>query len=167
MFDRRRYDGDTAERVHDLVAPLLDAEGLELVDVQFTGGALQVFVDRPGGVDLEALSDVSMKVSRLLDDHDPVSGRYTLEVSSPGLERPLRTPDHFQRVIGAMVTVRTHPGTEGERRETGILQDADHEGIVINDRRLGYGDIERARTVFEWGSPAPSKTKKKKKGASR
>ena len=145
---------DPATRVRELVEPLLAADGLELVDVQFARGALQVFVDRPGGIDLDTISAASTVVSRLLDEHDPVPGGYTLEVSSPGLERALRRPDHFRRFVGTPVAVKTCPDVEGDRRVTGTLEAADDEGIVVGGRRLRYQEIERARTVFEWG-PAP------------
>lgn len=154
---------DVATRVHGLVAPLLAGDDLELVEVRFTGGQLQVVVDRAGGIDLEALSGISSRVSRLLDEHDVVPGRYTLEVSSPGLERPLRTPEQFRRFVGTTVSVKTRPHVAGERRQRGLLEAADEEGIVVVPsqgpgagvgRSLAYDDIDRARTVFEWG-PAP------------
>lgn len=171
---------DVAERVRDLVeAPLADA-GVELVDVELKGHTLCVFVDRPeGGIDLDAVTDATQLVSGVLDEHDPVPGHYTLEVSSPGVERPLRTPAHFRRFVGTTVSVRTHGGVEGERRVEGELVSADDDGIVVTpaadsgtsgERRLAYGDIERARTVFTWG-PAPKpgrpQSKQKKKAASR
>ncbi|HET7489011.1 MAG TPA: ribosome maturation factor RimP [Acidimicrobiales bacterium] len=145
---------DAANRVRSLVEPALEADGLELVDVLFAGGVLQVFVDRPGGIDLDTISAVTTTVSNLLDEHDPVPGHYTLEVSSPGLERPLRRPDHFRRFVGTTVAVKTRPGAEGDRRAKGVLEAADDEGVVVAGRRLLYADIERAHTVFEWG-PAP------------
>jgi len=161
---------DVATRVHDLVAPLVAEKDLELVEVRFTGGQLQVVVDRVGGVNLDALSDVSSRVSRVLDEHDDlVPGRYTLEVSSPGLERPLRTPEQFRRFIGATVSVKTCPDVAGERRERGRLESADDEGIVIVAsegpgagvaRSLSYDEIDRARTVFEWeAQPKPGKSR--------
>lgn len=145
---------DPATRVRELVEPVLAAEGLELVDAQFSSGALQIFVDRPGGIDLDAIAAVSTMVSQVLDEHDPVPGRYTLEVSSPGVERPLRRPEHFARFVGTTVNVKTRPEVAGERRVQGLLEAADDEGVVVAGRRLAYAEIERARTVFEWG-PAP------------
>jgi ribosome maturation factor RimP len=140
---------------------------LELVEVRFTGGQVQVVVDQAAGVDLDTLSDVSSRVSRLLDEHDVVPGRYTLEVSSPGIERPLRTPEQFRRFVGATISVKTCPHVPGERRERGRLEAADDEGIVIVPsegsgagvaRALVYADIDRARSVFEWGGqPKPGK----------
>lgn len=144
---------DPASRVRVLVEPVLEADGVELVDAVFAGGVLQLFVDRPGGIDLEAISEVGTTVSRLLDEHDPVPGTYTLEVSSPGLERPLRRPEHFRRFVGTTVAVKTKPGVDGERRARGVLEEADDEGVVVGGRRLLYGEIERAHTVFEWGPP--------------
>lgn len=164
---------DVATRVHERVAPLVAGDGLELVEVLFSGGRLQVVVDRPAGVDLNALSALSSRVSRLLDDLDLVPGRYTLELSSPGLERPLRTPEQFRRFVGSTITVKTRPHVAGERRERGVLKAADDEGIVIVpsegpgagvDRALAYGDVDRARTVFEWGpAPKPGNDNKRKK----
>ena len=166
---------EVARRVEEVVAPVLAEGGLELVDVVFTGGTLRVFVDRDGGVDLDTISEVSVRLSRALDHEDPVPGSYTLEVSSPGLERPLRTPDHFRRFVGSAVSVKTRPEVEGPRREQGLLEAADDEGIVVvpsagsgqgTARRLAYVDIERARTVFEWGpSPKPGKGSRKYEAA--
>jgi ribosome maturation factor RimP len=149
---------DPVARVAELVAPVLDAEGLELFDVELGGGTLRVSVDRPGGVDMEALSVATERVSAVLDLHDPVPGdRYTLEVSSPGVERPLRTPEHFRRYVGTTVSVKTRADVPGERRIEGILDTADDDGIAIAGRTLRYHEIDRARTVFTWGPPPRKK----------
>jgi ribosome maturation factor RimP len=141
-------------RVHELIEPLLAPSGVELVDVELKAGVLQISIDRPGGIDLDAVSQAATIISAALDDADPIEGRYTLEVSSPGLERPLRTPEHFRRFVGTTITVKTKPTVEGDRRTTGRLDDADDEGFTLAGRRLRYDEVERARTVFEWG-PAP------------
>ena len=153
-----------AERVAAVVAPVVDDLGLALVDVEHQGAAVRVLVDRPGGVDLDAITEVTRRVSRALDEADPIEGRYTLEVSSPGLERPLRTPAHFAGALDATVTVKTRPGTDGDRRFAGTLVAAGDDGIAVRladgtVRDLRYDEIERARTVFEWG-PAPRPGKK-------
>jgi len=143
------------ERVRDIVEPLLVDDALELFDVEFGGGRLVVLVDRPGGVNLNVLTELTHRLSAALDLEDPVpGGRYVLEVSSPGLERRLRTPSHFRRFVGSVVSVKTVPGTEGDRRLRGILEAADEAGIVVDGRRVAYPEIERAQTVFEWG-PGP------------
>lgn len=151
---------DTVSRVRELVASEVEAAGATIYDLELAGGVLRLTLDRPGGVDLEVIASVTRSVSRLLDEADPIAGEYTLEVTSPGLERPLRTPEHFERAVGDTVSVKTRPGVEGDRRLQGELVAADADGFVVRDaasggeRRLAYRDVERARTVFEWG-PAP------------
>jgi ribosome maturation factor RimP len=149
-------------RVRELVEAPLAADGFEVVDVVFQGKQLRVTVDRPEGVDMEAVSRASKVVSGVLDEPhrdggDVVPGTYTLEVSSPGIERPLRTPEHFRRFLGREIVGRTLPGATGERRFEGTLESADDEGVVVAGRRLAYADIERARTRFVWPGPAQPK----------
>ncbi len=149
----------------DALSPVVEARGLELIDVELDGAQLTVFVDREGGVDLDELGDATRDVSAALDDIDPLPGRYTLEVSSPGLERRLRTPAHFVRAVGQKVTVRVDAGTADVRRLSGTLEAADEAGCTVTgpevpggEVRISYDQIERARTVFEWG-PAPHRAK--------
>lgn len=149
-----------ADRVRDIVLPILGRHDVELYDLQVEGPLVRVVVDREGGVDLDTLSAVTRAVSRALDDADPIASRYTLEVTSPGVERPLRTPEQFVRAVGEVVKVRTVPDVEGDRRVQGVLAGADEQGITVRVgddevRALSFAEIERARTVFEWGSPAP------------
>jgi ribosome maturation factor RimP len=157
---------DVADRLVDALSPVLEAFGLELVDVVVGGSQVQVTVDRPGGVDLDALASANRELSRALDLLDPFPGSYTLEVSSPGLERRLRTPAHFGRAIGEIVTIRTLPGTAADaaRRVRGVLSAADDTGCTLEgpevpdgSMRITYDQIERARTVFEWGSDRAAK----------
>ena len=140
------------DRVRELVTPLLVADGLELFDIEFGGGRLVVLADRPGGVDLDALTHATRRISAELDRVDIIpGGRYMLEVSSPGLERRLRTPDHFRKFVGSTVSIKTVATAEGERRAKGTLEAADDTGITVAGRRIDYTDIDRAQTVFEWG----------------
>jgi ribosome maturation factor RimP len=150
------------------LSPLLEARGLDLVDVELHGAQLTVFVDKEGGVGLDELGDATREVSAALDEIDPISGRYILSVSSPGLERRLRTPAHFARAVGEKVTVRVNAGTADVRRLTGTLTSADASDFTLSgpevpngEIRIAYDDIERARTVFEWG-PVPKKAKNEK-----
>ena len=155
-----------SDRVRELVEPLLAEHGFEVVDVVHAGATLRVTVDRPGGVDLDAVSLATRTVSDALDRHDPLPGHYTLEVSSPGVERPLRTPEHFRRHVGTAVVLKLRPGVEGERRIEGVLEAADDDGVDVAGRRIAYHDIERARTRFEWGpSPAPGRPRRTRKKA--
>jgi len=152
----------TEQRVRDIVAPLFGDGRAELVDVEHVQGVVRITVDRAGGVSADELAELTRRISRTLDDADPVPGRYTLEVSSPGLERPLRTPEHFARAVGDKVNIKTRPNVDGNRRVVGELTAADDDGITIQPedgatgdaRQLRYAEIERARTVFDWG-PAP------------
>jgi len=152
------------------IEPVLAAIGLELYDVELsTSGrtrTLRVSVDREGGVDIDTVTTATERISPVLDAQGGLTGPYALEVSSPGLELPLRRPEHFQRAIGETVTVKTR-GPEGAvERLRGRLVDADDEGTVLDTgkgvERLLYDDIVQARTVFEFG-PAPKGGKSKKR----
>ncbi len=142
--------------------PILSSLGLELVDVEFEGAGrartLRLSVDRQGGVDLDALAEATAPVSDALDAADAVAGPYNLELSSPGVERPLRRPSEFRRFVGTTVSVKTQEPVAGARRHRGLLAAADEDGIDLEvdgaARRFTYDAIASARTVFEWG-PAP------------
>ena len=104
---------------------------------------------------------VTRELSRALDEADPIDGRFTLEVSSPGLERVLRTPAHFASAVGTTVSVKTVPGSPANAASRARSLSVDDDGITLagdadddEPRRVAFGDIERARTVFEWG-PGP------------
>ncbi len=151
----------TALQVEHLVTPLLQEAGLSLYDLELAGGVLRVLVDRDGGADIDALSEVARRLSRALDEHDPIQGRYTLEVSTPGLERPLRIAAHFRGALGSEVKVKTRPGAEGDRRVEGTLTAVDDDAVTVTTadgvpRTVRIDEIERARTVFVWG-PAERK----------
>jgi ribosome maturation factor RimP len=156
------------DELSDLLASTVAPLDLELVDLERRATSVRVVVDRRGGVDLEAIAAATRAVSAVLDAHDPFPGqRYTLEVSSPGVERRLRTPGHFERAVGEKVTVRTVAGGQGERRVTGRLASADADGFELEGdelpggaRRFTYDEVERARTVFEWGAPSPKAARK-------
>jgi ribosome maturation factor RimP len=146
--------------VEALLTPLVEAQGLELYDVTRgrEGGrtVLRVVVDGPDGVDLETLSRCSELVSRRLDEADYETGPYELQVTSPGLERTLRRPEHFLRTVGRQVKVKTAAPMAGSRTHIGTLTAADDEGIVLADGdgelRIPLADIASARTVVDWGA---------------
>ena len=146
--------------VEALVRPVVESSGLELWDVSFHGeggrSILRISVDRVPGVDLDTIAEVSERLSRRLDLEDFGPRGYTLEVSSPGLERPLRTPRHFERSVGRRVKVKTTEPIDGSKVHEGALVSADAEAIVIasegGELRVPYAGIASARTVFEWGT---------------
>jgi ribosome maturation factor RimP len=142
------------------VRPVVEAAGLDLVDLGFQRGngvhLLRVTVHRGGGVDLDAIAEVSERISRRLDLEGFQPGRYTLEVSSPGLERPLRRPQDFSRSVGEKVKVKTSRPIDGVRSIRGTIVEANEDTVRIaadeGERQVSYGDIASARTVFEWES---------------
>ncbi|GIV00201.1 MAG: ribosome maturation factor RimP [Actinomycetota bacterium] len=146
--------------LEELVRPVVEAAGLELWDVGFHGegrrAVLRVTVDREGGVDLDTIAEVSERLSRRLDLEDFGPAGYRLEVSSPGVERPLRTPRHFQRSVGERVKVRTMEQVQGRTVHEGALVSADAEVVVIatdgGELRVPYAKIRSARTVYDWDS---------------
>lgn len=143
-----------------LVRPVVESAGLELWEVTFRKEAgrmmLRVTIDRDGGIDVDTISEMSERLSRRLDLEDFGRGRYQLEVSSPGLERPLRQPRHFQRSVGEQVKVKTVEPVAGSKIHAGALVSADAEAIVIatdgGELRVPYANVASAWTVFEWGS---------------
>jgi ribosome maturation factor RimP len=154
----------------DLETPLrslLSDLGLDLYDLEMVKGTLNVVVTKPGGVDLEALTKANRQISEWLDVNDPIAGRYTLDVSSPGLERKLRTPAHFISTIGEVVTLRERRSDAPTRRLEGTVLAADETSVTLEDAEQGrvvvaIDSIERARTVFKWGAetkPSPSRAK--------
>jgi ribosome maturation factor RimP len=152
--------------------PAVHAAGLEIWDVERSGTSVRVLVERADGVDLEAISQVTSAISTVLDERDDLvpTGRYTLEVSSPGLERRLRYPTHFARYVGQEVAVKTVAGADGARRLRGTLVGVTDEEITVRapisgteseDVRLPLNRVERANTVFSWGQPAKQARPKK------
>jgi ribosome maturation factor RimP len=168
-------DSPAIERVRALVAPIVADLHLEIYDLEHRGGTLRVVLDTPpgsaGGVDLDTLALATRLVSRELDHADPIPGRYTLEVTSPGVERALRTPAHFQREVGKTVTIRLHDVAADERRIEGLLVAADETMATIrvsdgDERTVALAQIDRARTVFAWGpQPKPGGPRPKKSPA--
>ena len=146
------------EKLIGLVEPLLGNLGYELVELEFGGGhrsgTLRVFIDRAQGVGIEDCERVSREVSALLDVHDPIATNYRLEVSTPGLDRVLRTPAHFARFVGARIEVELVAPREGRRRLAGALAGAGETGIEMSvdgaEVHLDYAEVFRARLVPEW-----------------
>ncbi|MDQ6617167.1 MAG: ribosome maturation factor RimP [Actinomycetota bacterium] len=155
-----------AQSIGELVEPLVGAAGLELWDVEVNPRAVRVLVDRPGGVDLESLTDLARVVSAALDGREQLTpgSQYQLEVSSPGVERALRTPSHYERYVGTTVMVKTEAPIDGSRRLEGVLLAADTEGITLDlptgAMSLRYHQIQKARTVLVWGPPAQTRVAK-------
>ena len=152
------------DRLREIVEPLCLDLSVELYDLELNGGVLRVTVDQAEGIGMAAIAPLTREISRALDVHDPISGHFTLEVTSPGLERALRTPAHFVRAIGTPVKLKLRPGVAEDRRVEGMVLAADDTGVLLgpgpsgaDQRRFAFADIDKARTVFEWGpTPRPS-----------
>jgi ribosome maturation factor RimP len=156
---------EVTESVRMLCEPVAQELGIELYDIERVGGILRISVDQPGGIPMDLVTEATRRISRLLDEYDPVPGAYTLEVGSPGLERNLRLPAHFSWAVGRLVSIRTRFAGEDPRRIRATVLEADDEGIIVDmedgsgQRRFSYPEIDRAKSVFEWG-PAPKPGKK-------
>jgi ribosome maturation factor RimP len=151
--------------VEAMVRPVVEAVGLELLDVALTREqgrrVLRITVDRPEGdgrLDLDSISEASERISRRLDleGFDLPGGRYSLEVSSPGVERPLRDPRDFARRVGEKVNVKTVRPVDGTRRLVGTIVEATADFVRLRTEtgecEVPFGEIAWARTVFEWGN---------------
>jgi ribosome maturation factor RimP len=166
-----------SDELHDMLSSLLEAAGLELYDVQVRPGLVRVTVDRDGGVDVDSLAEAHRRIAAGLHEMRVPAGDYALEVTSPGVERPLSSRVHFERAVGEAVTLRTTLATGEVRRVSGLLAAADAESIVISGSdvpegamRLRYEDVDRARTVLEWGPTPPPRGgghREKKRGKDR
>jgi ribosome maturation factor RimP len=151
---------DVLDEVSDLAEAVVRRRSLSLWDVEMGGSKgrqiVRVFVDGDDGVDLDTVAEVSEEISRGLDLRDPIEGRYTLEVSSPGLERALRRPEHYARSVGKQVIVKTKSRMVGDsHRVDGVILEAGEESVTLRTDQqeevdLPYQEVKSARTVFEW-----------------
>ncbi|HEY5014747.1 MAG TPA: ribosome maturation factor RimP [Acidimicrobiia bacterium] len=182
------------ESIRDAVAPIVASLGLELYDVELTGAgharAVRVVVDRSGGVDLDTITEATRVLSPMLTAAGTLRDSDVLEVSSPGLERTLRRPEHFRAAVGSLVSVKylrdgetvRDRGTVANPDDTGFelapeSDAADDSGDTSDTQpvaageahpRIAYADVVACRTVFEWGpAPRPGRGSKPGKGNAR
>jgi ribosome maturation factor RimP len=139
-----------------LAEPVVMHEGMEIVEIEYRpeqrGRVLRFYIDREGGIGLDDLAPLSRRLSALLDVHDVVPGGYTLELSSPGINRRLRVPAHFQRYVGKRVRVRATDQHAGRRSFLGLLRAVEGDGIVVDvaegselvSQFIAFDDIEQA-----------------------
>jgi ribosome maturation factor RimP len=158
--------GSVAQKLWDRIDPYVAAEGVELDDVEILGGGqiVRVTVDSVEPVGVDRIAELSRGISRLIDADDPFKSSYTLEVSSPGLERKLTRPRHFEKSIGRQVKVKTFREVAGTKEHRGIITTSGETGFTVDidgdEREISYDDISSARTVFVWEKGArPGKQK--------
>jgi ribosome maturation factor RimP len=151
----------TNEELSELLAPAIADLGLELVGIEFSpnagGSVLRVYIDEPErGVTIDDCERASREISALLDVNDPVAGRYTLEVSSPGLERPLFTPEHFARFIGEVVKINVNLPLDGRRRFQGPIRSIEGDRITIDQDgtpvAIAHANVAKARLVPDYAA---------------
>ncbi len=161
-------ENQVSRRIEALITPVLADLGLEMYDLEYNGGIVKITVDTPpgspGGIDVDQLSQCTRLISRELDHDDPVPGHYTLEVSSPGLERNLRLPRHFQRETGKSAAIRLQNVINGERRLSGVIESAGPDTFLLRlangeERVIPYDQIDRAKTIFVWEAQAKPSNK--------
>ncbi|MBI2486676.1 MAG: ribosome maturation factor RimP [Deltaproteobacteria bacterium] len=153
MFDEKVIDN-----VREILDPLLLDEGLELVDVQYKregrGKILRIYIDKQGGITIGDCAKISRELGTLLDVHDIVPGSYTLEVSSPGLDRPLKKPKDFERFKGKKVKIKTKNDIQERKVFVGRLLDfINDEALVEVDGRtyfVPYNEIEKANLELDF-----------------
>ena len=141
------------ERLIGLIEPVLAQLGYELVELEYAAGrtsaVVRLFIDQPAGISVDDCERVSRDVAALLDVDDPIPTAYTLEVSSPGFNRVLRTPAHFERFVGERIFVELQAPRAGRKRYTGLLRAVDAAGIEIEvDKQkvaVAFAEIAKAR----------------------
>lgn len=148
---------DATTRIEQIITPSVEAMGYELVRVQLTGDGrpvLQIMAERTdrAAMTVEDCADISRALSALLDVEDPISGAYTLEVSSPGIDRPLTRPEDYARFAGFEAKVETRVAVDGRKRWRGILRGLEDGCVVLEHEqgvaRLPVEGVQKARLVL-------------------
>jgi ribosome maturation factor RimP len=147
-----------SDKLMAIIEPAVSALGFELLGVEYMPqgrhSLLRIYIDHEDGITVDDCGDVSHQVSAVLDVEDPIRGEYTLEVSSPGLDRPLFTLAHYERYSGNQAEIRLHAPLHGRRKFKGRLQGVEDDEVIIEvdgeEYRLAIGNIEKAHLVHEW-----------------
>ena len=155
MTKRETYEQKTEE----ILLPIIEKNGFELVDVEYVreGGSwyLRAYIDKPGGINVDDCETVSRELSDILDEKDFIDEAYILEVSSPGLGRPLKKEKDFKRSLGEEVEIRTYRMVDKKKEFTGILKAYDKDTVTIgmeDGREMIFdkGDIALIRLAFDF-----------------
>ena len=145
MLTRRE---DIEKRTEELILPIVEEQGFELVDVEYVkeGGTmyLRAYIDKPGGIAVNDCETVSRALSDLLDKEDYIADSYILEVSSPGLGRPLKKEKDFKRSVGKAVEIRLYRAVDRKKEFEGILTDYDDQSVTIEQEDGTEASFERA-----------------------
>lgn len=152
------YEADTVRQIRDLIRPVLVAQNIDLIDLEFKGKPgnhiLRIFVDMDGGIKLDQCAALSRAISDLLDTRDLIPGKYRLELSSPGLDRPLKTPRDFQRNLGRKVKINY--SVEGDQVKTvaGTIARVDDHVVLFDENKnqiqVDIAKIVVAKVITTW-----------------
>jgi len=143
------------QKLTDILRPAVTATGKELLGVEFisagNNSVLRLFIDHENGIDVDDCAEVSRQVGAILDVEDPISSEYSLEVSSPGVDRPLFELSHFQQVIGETVNVKLSMPLNGRRKFKGILVTIENDTLIVDvdgvDYELVFNNVDKANLV--------------------
>lgn len=143
--------GKKEQQMLDALTPRAEQEGVEIVTVEVVGAkkapTIRVFIDTPDGVSFDELTSSQAWINDIMDELDPFPGAYTLEVSSPGIDRPLRTTEHFARFAGDTAVLKTQP-VDGRSNWTGTIKGADGDAVTLDvdgaEVRIPMNSIKRA-----------------------
>lgn len=147
------------KRTEEILIPITEEHGCELVDVEYVkeGGTwyLRAYIDKPGGVSINDCEAVSRKLSDILDEEDYIDDSYIMEVSSPGLGRPLKKEKDFKRSLGEEVELKTYRMIDKQKEFTGILKSYDDDSVTVafedgTERNFDKGDIALIRLAFDF-----------------
>jgi len=145
------------QKWQEILHPILDNTPFELVGVECTGGGkhtvVRVFIDKPGGITLDEIVSLTKSINVILDVDAPIQGLYTLEVSSPGVNRPLFLPPHFMAQIGQQAAFRITPARDGRQNYKGLIKSANEQGIEFEVEgevlSFDYDEIENAKLIVD------------------
>ncbi len=155
MTKRENYE----QKTEKILIPIVEEYGFELVDVEYVKEGsiwyLRAYIDKPGGISIDDCEAVSRRLSDILDEKDYIDEAYILEVSSPGLGRPLKKEKDFKRSLGEEVEIRTYRMIEKQKEFTGILKEYDEKTVTIeedggNVRTFEKSDIALIRLAFDF-----------------
>ncbi len=119
------------QQLIDLLEPTVESLGYELIDLEFNSSLLRLYINGPNGVNVEDCAKVSHHVSGVLDVEDPIKSEYELEVSSPGVDRIIRTTSHYEEFVGCEVSVRLKRPDQNRRKLTGLLKSVSENEVVL------------------------------------
>ena len=155
MTKRENYE----QKTEKILIPIVEEYGFELVDVEYVKEGstwyLRAYIDKPGGISIDDCEAVSRRLSDILDEKDYIDEAYILEVSSPGLGRPLKKEKDFKRSLGEEVEIRTYRMIDKQKEFTGVLKDYDKDSVTVvfcdgTERIFDKGDIALIRLAFDF-----------------